>query len=178
MSNFAKKIKLPHRSCSTGQALPEAIVALGLITVGLIAVLAFLNHSSSSVSRAIDRNIASNLAEEGLSIVKSAVAYEKAKSNFNQSFSSNRFAVDYHNGLGEAPKDWSKVSANQFGTPLHFDDSNNLYGYSGNFETKFYRVIDIDANANFIKANSIVKWQPQGGGSPETVNLETYFYNY
>lgn len=170
---------LNPRSRRRGQTLVEAIVALGVISISLIAIIGFLNKSAGSVPIVIDRSIGSALAKEGIGIVRTAVELEKTSGRFVQNFSGGRFEIDYENGLGDIPKnDWQRVVGPRSGTPLLFDG--RLYSYQNGTPTKFFRTVDIDIGAGptqFLRVNSIVQWQRKGGGSEE-INLETYFYDY
>ena len=66
-----KKIK--ERDNSTGQVIIEALIALTLLTTGIVSILVLINSSLRTLSYTPNRYLAANLAAEGIEIVRNII---------------------------------------------------------------------------------------------------------
>ncbi len=62
--------KLSVVSCRNGFTLIEAIVSIGILIIGLTGVLSLANQSLSIASASKTRLVASNLAQEGIEVIR------------------------------------------------------------------------------------------------------------
>jgi len=143
-----------------GFALIEVMVAIFVITIGIIGAVNLVNYSISSVIIGKSQVIAANLAQEGVEIVRNI-----RDSNWVED-------VDWDNGLINGPVDCSSGCLVQYDStelisfvdePLKF--YNGFYQYAGLDEdkTRFYRKITIiDIGIDEIKVVSEVTWEERG----------------
>jgi hypothetical protein len=151
-----------------GQVLVEALVALGILTVGLLGISTLLSRSLS-LNRVVSTNYAGTyLAAEGIEIVKNII-----DTNVLQSRAWNDLGG---NGDYEADFDDSSLGSNQ-SRFLAFDPATNIYSYGGPQATPFRRLIRIAlTGSDEVKVNSIVSWSVRGGDYQ--VNLEDHFLRW
>lgn len=153
-----------------GQILIEAMVALAILTFGILAFLTLLSNSLG-LNRVIrDQLVAVYLAEEGVEIVKNIIdsnIIQQKPWNSNLAFSGKRRA-DY--------KDTElQPNPNMF---LLFDPASGTYNYGTGAPTNFKRIIFISpVGPDEIRVNSTVEWTTRGGGQFE-VDLEDHFFNW
>lgn len=186
-----------YKNNNSGQAIIEALVALGILSVAFFAVLSLLDNSISLGNVVSDQNIATYLAGEGIEIVKNLVdtnIYEKT--SFDNDFKEGAYEVSYFdsldgddpNPIGTGTKDnlnpGLRISVNtstRSTTALELDEGGG--GYYQNYSpvippSHFYRTIVITHSPlEWIKAESIVQWVGKGGAMKE-IKLEDYFYNW
>lgn len=163
----------------SGYLLIEAIVASGLLIVGLISIAGLMSRALSLNRVVSDQFIANYLAVEGIEIVKNLIEADILDGGaWNDSINSNGcYEVDY-----ESTNFWTTCSSSESQTPLSFDNLTGLYSYdSGGSQTPtpFRRsiLIDIDNSGERIRVNSVVKWISRGNVE-FSVDLEDYFFNY
>jgi hypothetical protein len=160
-----------------GQSLVEAIVALGALTVAFMAILTLLNRSFALSNVVSESLIGTNLAAEGVEIVKSIVDANLAKAadDFGATLNEGSFEADYQ----------SLNLTNPFtSTPLRLNPVTGFYDYDVSGKpTPFIRSIEIDkffdaggVNTH-IKVTSRVTWTEKGGGDGEVV-MEDYFFDW
>jgi len=167
-----------HIHSRKGQFLVEAIVALGVLVVGLLGILALLTRSFS-LSRSINNNYAGTyLAAEGIEVVKNLIDANFIKIQKGQfiawvdGISSGDFEVEYDSLILDPYQDRT----------LAFDPVNNTYDYTGTQGTKFKRKIQVEkvlsgsGTVDEVRVNSIVSWVAEGGNFE--VNLEDHFLNW
>jgi len=189
MFNFAMLKKISHQSCSAGQALVEAIVALGLLMVGFMAILSLLNSSLSASTTVSNQVIATYLAAEGIEVVKNLVGANILSSrSFNEDFQQGSYEVEADQALvtPAAAPPYDKNPGLRIGgqggqgvlssTYLKFDSLSNSYTYISGTPTRFKRTIQIlPPIEDRLRVVSIVRWNTKGGGSSE-VKLEDFFF--
>jgi hypothetical protein len=169
---------LPQKN--SGQTIVEAMIAISLITFGVLGVFRLTSQSLGLTSTVRDQYIANYLAVEGIEIVKNIVdtnIQEGNTWNKNISVDGAQYEIDYF--------DTSDTISPAQGLLLRLDSSTGLYSYSlgSNLETGFKRTITIlypdcaGSPCDHMEVSSIVDWTARGGGE-FSVNLEDHFYNW
>lgn len=156
----AKRLTL---NAKDGQILIEAVVAITLITVGLVAIYTFISRSFSLNRVVADQYIGTYLAAEGIEVAKNLIdaGASPASGDYELNYKSSNF---------------SPVTVEL--SPLYFKDG--YYSYeAGGQKTRFTRKITIapGAGADETKVVSRVDWLSQGGGQFNVV-LEDHFYKW
>lgn len=132
----------------------ETIVAIGLVTMGLVSALALITNSLFYVSSIQDRLIAVNLAAEGIEVVRNI-----RDNNWLQ----NKAWNDGLTTDGDYQVAYDSVSLASYGGGPLFLDSNGLYNYvttAPNTATLYKRKISIANLSNYeIRVISEVSWQ-------------------
>jgi four helix bundle protein len=160
----AKSYKL---KTNEGELLIEAGIAISILVVGLLGILSLLSRSLSLNNIVSSKYIASNLAAEGIEVVKNLI-----DANIIQFKPWN---TGLANGSYELSYDGLVLNPNQ-NRNLLFDESNNTYNYQNGELTPYKREIEIIDRGDEIQVNSIVTWQIRGGSY--SVNLEDHFFNW
>jgi len=148
----------------------EAIVALSIAVVGLLGILALISRSVSLNRVVADRYVAAYLATEGVEIVKNLVDRNSSAGRpWNSEISSGEFEADYND---------SALGINS-SRPLQFDSGSGIYSYDLGEPTRFQRkiAVQLSADGESMKINSIVDWTSRGGGDFE-LNVEEHFLNW
>ncbi|MEK9170544.1 MAG: hypothetical protein AAB674_02760 [Patescibacteria group bacterium] len=154
---------------NSGQMLVEAMIAITIAIVGLLGIFSLLSNSLSLNRVVGDQVIATNLASEGVELVKNLI-----DSNIIQRKPWN-LGVD----PGEFEIDFSGNSLSPYQNRyLNFNPETGEYSYGSGQPAKFIRKVVIgQPSPDEIKTNSIVKWETRGGGKFE-INLEDHFFNW
>lgn len=155
-----------------GQLLIEAMVAIGITVVGLIGVFSLLSQTFSLNRIASDQYIATNLAAEGIEVVKNIIDSNIIKKNpWNKDITNGSFEIQY---------DSDKPIDPPSNKPLNFNPSTGIYSYNaGGYATIFRRqiVINTKMGGDEIQVNSIVTWKGRNA-SNFSVDLEDHFFNW
>ncbi|MBZ9572491.1 prepilin-type N-terminal cleavage/methylation domain-containing protein [Patescibacteria group bacterium] len=135
-----------------GFTLLEVVVAIFIITVGIVGALALISQTISSARISSQRLIAAYLAQEGIEIVRSI-----RDTNWLE-------GVVWNSGLGagswEADYTTQDLNDDYDGDFLNIDTNNGLYGYSSGTQTKFKRRIIISPEAaDILKVTAEVFWE-------------------
>lgn len=140
-----------------GFSLLEVIIALFMITVGLLAILGLANYYLKTTAATKNRLIASFLAQEGIEIVRY--------------FRENEGGWDWDSWYGSdlngiyCPQftDTTLSSARRPNIPLKIDNSNH-YQYTSGANTPFSRTMTITklSSGKELKVSVEVKWQERG----------------
>jgi type II secretory pathway pseudopilin PulG len=164
-------------STSLGQAMVEALVALSVIIVGILAVFT-LTSTSISVNRIdADRYVAINLAKEGIELVKNLLDRNIVDGNapWNN-------LPGFQSGSTDYEIDYNDNALSLYdGKPLYFGKNGGGYKYdslsgSGDILTSFSRKINIkNIDDSHIKITSIVYWKSKNVSYDFTV--VDYFYD-
>lgn len=150
-----------------GQLLIEAGIAISILVVGLLGILGLLSRSLSLNNVVSSQYIASNLAAEGIEVVKNLLDANIIQFNpWNTGFSTGSYELAY---------DSLALDSNQ-NRNLLFDSSNNKYNYQNGQSTPYKRNIQIVNKGDEIQVNSIVSWQIRGGSY--SINLEDHFFDW
>jgi len=173
----------------SGQTIMEMVVALSVLTIGLLGIITLLN-----VSLGLNRVVADNyrgtyLAAEGVEIVKSLVTTNAEKKiTWCSGLPSGDYELDYRVRVPElgtydclAPYPGLDNAANQ---PLRLHATSHLYDYdrSGSVPTIFYRTVSIsyepagpNAEDDKMIVQSVVHWKDRTGDN--RVDLIDYIFN-
>lgn len=158
-----------------GQTLIEALVALAIITIGIVGVFALLNQSLAINRGITDRYVGSALAAEGIEIVKNIIDTNILQ---NLAWNAGLSAGDY-----EAAYDSVSVSPDT-GRKLLYDPNSRLYSYSGSEATNFTRRIILSypdcpsaGCDEHIQVKSLVAGAIAGGGGLE-MDVEDHFFHW
>ncbi|OGD24802.1 hypothetical protein A2819_00980 [Candidatus Azambacteria bacterium RIFCSPHIGHO2_01_FULL_40_24] len=137
-----------------GFTLIETIVAVGVITIGLVSALTLISYSLFYVSNINDRLIAANLVAEGLEVVRNI-----RDNNWLQSLS-------WNNGLanGDYQVSYNSIALSPYsGNPLLFNASGGIYNYSSGTNTYYVRKVSISNISSYeMRVISTVTWQRRG----------------
>ncbi|MDD5430642.1 MAG: hypothetical protein PHP03_00195 [Candidatus Pacebacteria bacterium] len=161
-----------------GQVIVESIIAITIALVGVLSVFTLLNKSLSSNVFVADQYIASNLAAEGIEIIKNLIdSNVKQGLAWNTGIGIGNFKIDYND---KVLTDYDPASHEK----LKMDSATGIYSYGGDTETKYERNISISQNKvgdsegnDEIVVTSTVLWSGQGG-SEFDVRLEDHFFNW
>lgn len=179
-----------------GQSLIEVMVALFVLTIGMLGILALLGQSLSVSKTVTNETIATYLAAEGIELSKNIVDHDVyqqragvsagwAQNSEDQAFGAGgNFQLDYTtcdtDDGSAAICDLSTWHFNS-GETLGFDPSTNLYYYGAPEATPFVREIKISypngaPHFNELIVQSIVTWGT--GFNTQSIQLEDHFYNW
>lgn len=161
---FTRLLKTRHLR---GQFLVEAMIAISVITIGLLGMLALLSNATSLTRVVSDEYVASYLASEAIEVVKAMVDANIINSRpWNQGLSIGNFEVQYN--------DTALRSAT--GRPLKY--ASGVYGYDLGDDTIFFRTVSLElVGADELIVGSKVNWVTRGGIEFE-VNLSDSFTNW
>ncbi len=137
----------------------EAVVAITLITVGLVGIYSFISRSFSLNRVVADQYIGNYLAAEGIEVAKNLLSAESPPAN-----------GDYELEYKSASFNPVEIALD----PLYFKDGYYSYDVGGD-KTRFTRKISIEDFTEMVKIISFVEWVGQGGGK-FSVALEDHFY--
>ena len=150
---FMRILRIANKN-HNGFTLIETIVAVGVITIGLISALALITNSLFYVSNINDRLIAANLVAEGLEVVRNI-----RDNNWLQS-------LPWNNGLanGDYQTSYNSIALSPYtGNPLLLDSGSGFYNYSSGANTIYVRKISIANISSYeIRVISTVTWQRRG----------------
>ena len=142
-----------------GFTIIEVIIAITILTIGILGAFAFISHYTEYTSISNQRFIASYLAQEGIEIVKNIrdgnYLEGKAANNWSDGFATS-------NWDGEADYTSSDSLSVYSGDFLKIDN-NGFYSYVSGTPTLFVRKIHIatsTATSTYISAT--VDWQERG----------------
>ncbi len=186
-----------------GQSLIEAIAALGILTVGLMGVLALLSRSFLLQRETADQAKATYLASEGLEIAKSiidhnvytGVAQGQESNGWNGAITgcfqfsaggANYYYLDFETyncpssqGSSSVPPDplYYYAPNAATGQGMYYDSADGTK-IQGAVKTDFSRVVEISRpDANTINVISTVTWST-GVITGQSITVEDTFYNW
>ncbi len=152
------------------------MVALSILTIGLIGIATLLVRSFFLSHVTADELTATYLASEGVELTKNIVDHDGYDGNgWGYSFSQGNggdYEFDYAIGT-TGPY----VLPAYAGTPLKYDAATGRYNYETGTATPFTRLIRVKVAQNEITVNSIVDWTT-GSITNQSVNVEDHFYNW
>lgn len=162
-----------------GQLVVEAIVALSVLSMGLIGMIALLNRSLHLNRVIADNYIGSYLAAEGIEVVKNLVDANVIRKSADP-------GVSWLEGIPEGDLEVEHESAALLPSTdrqLRFDFATGLYSYSGSQPTTFIRKIRITyvvspvtGDTDEIRVRSLVTWRT--GSGQFRSELEDHFFNW
>ncbi len=161
------KPEKPNKN-NKGFTLLETIVAVGVIMVGLIAVLVLINGSLFYVSLIKDRLTVAYLNSEGLEVVRNIRDNHWLQNlAWNNGLSDGDYNIAY-NSLSPSP---------YADTELLLDASSGLYNYSSGSPSGFKRKISIANLSSYeLRVISAVTWQRKGVNY--TNSAEEHLFNW
>jgi len=167
----------------SGQTLIELIVAGAVILISFSAFLSMTIAVYSGAATSQDYVTASNLAREGLELVRNIRDTNWLAGNdfsvFTNGLADNTYKIDYLAGVLTT----TTCSLNGYNSDCRLFVKDNFYSIdnTGTILTKYYRRIHFtqvpETAAYLIKAVSVVSWQTKKGGEEE-VELEVDFYDW
>lgn len=167
-----------------GFTVIEVIVAIFLITAGIVGVLSLITQTISSVSISRDKLIAAYLAQEGIEIVRNI-------RDGNWLEQRNNLTLPWDDGIApclpanrpcsaEFEADYDDQNLSSYtGNPLNLENPpSNMYGYGSGTPTKFRRKITITAPAEtyILQVSVLVEWEEKG--KPYSVEAQENLYNW
>lgn len=153
-----------------GQALIEVLVAVSILTIGMLGVVTLLNRALSLNRVISDNYTATYLAAEGVELAKNLIDARAARGGWGNALPApaGAYELDYED---------TDFVVDQ-GRTLSFDPTSRLYGYRGSSPTSFRRVVETEyVDSDEIRVTSVVAWETRGGGA-FSVDLEDHFYNW
>jgi Tfp pilus assembly protein PilV len=163
-------------SDTSGQLLIEAMIAIGVVTFGLLGVFSLLSQSMGLNKVAADQYVGAYLASEGIEVVKNIIDTNIYQSRaWNDGVSDGTYAVQY---------DTKTLTSTAIDTPLKFDPATGMYNYSVGADTNFKRSVKITSlrlnsqnQPDELQVDSVVTWNGRGGMQYK-INLENHFLNW
>jgi len=156
-----------------GFTIIEAIVAIFVITTGIVGVLTLVTQTISSATYSSDKLIAAYLAQEGIEIIR----------NIRDTNWLDPANPPWNNGLGVGgyQADYNDLSLSAYtGIPLNLENPpSNMYGYGLGTPTKFTRKITISdgpVSVNSLNIKVEVSWEEKG--KPYKVEAQENLYNW
>ncbi|MFA4999657.1 MAG: hypothetical protein WC519_02955 [Parcubacteria group bacterium] len=162
-----------------GQILNEALIAIGVMTVGVLGMTGFLSRSISEGRYIADQTTAVNLAAEGIEIAKNILDGNALSGDgaWNKDFNiEGFFEVDYKSaGLGDSVGETENQNVLKTLKKEQVGDA-EFYSYSGAIGTTFKRSVQIDYVTSYqIRATARVYWTAKSGRL-NNVSLSSDFY--
>ena len=153
-----------------GYVLIESIIAITIVTVGLLGIFSLLSRSLSLNRVVADRFVAAYLAAEGIEIVKSIVDNDiLAGRPWNEGVAPGAYQADYRD----------TALRPDAGDALRLDPVSGAYGYAEPSETPFRRTITtgISPDGEELTVSSRVTWSSRGGGI-FSIHLEEHLFHW
>ena len=168
-----------------GFTLVEALVAITILTVGILSGLILTSRSLYSVSIIQDRLRAAMLAQEGIELVREirdtnfVSRIEGEDVAWDSGLGSGKYIIESHAGDSDSINliPLTDSDAADELPKLKFNDSTHLYSYSSGQESPFFRMIIIEKiNDSELKIQSIVKWRSKN--VQFEIIVEDHLYNW
>ncbi|OGZ33377.1 MAG: hypothetical protein A2174_00380 [Candidatus Portnoybacteria bacterium RBG_13_41_18] len=165
------------RFSKKGFSLLGVIFAIGIITIGLISILGLINYIILVGRLSQDRFVASNLAQEGIEIVRGIrdTNWISGGANWKNGLADGEYEVQYNE---------TSLSALWVGSGRKLKiDTNGFYNYSSGIDSKFTRKVEIKwdedsgATNDNIDVISTVTWD-MPGFSGTSVIVQDRLYNW
>jgi type II secretory pathway pseudopilin PulG len=169
-------MKLKKFFNNSGISILEVVVAILIITIGLVGVMSLVIQNIQA--QYINKNIliASGLAQEGLELVRNIrdLNWLTPGNAWDQSIvADGTYTIDYH-GRGSIEQTANFVSD---ALARLYIDSDNLYTHTmTGAPTNFYRLITVSNNTNYLDVKCTIRWQE--GSQYHDYTAETYLYNW
>ncbi len=161
--------QLPAKS-NRGFTLVEAMVALVLVTVAMGPVFILATSAVNAASRIEHNLIASNLAQEGIEVIR----------NIRDTNWLNGVAFDNNLSAGTWRVQWDTVGGGlmSVGSDPVLKKDNGIYNYSTGTNTPFKRTISISKpNSGELILTASVTWVERGNIN-RTVNAESHLLDW
>jgi len=168
-----------------GQVLTEAMVAMGIITIGVLGMAGFLSRGISEGRYIADQTTAINLAAEGIEVAKNILDGNAVQNGlgmpraWNEGFNvAGFYEVDYKSQTLGSPVVGGDNQNNLRTLKREEVNGAEFYSYSGSImaETSFKRSVQIAyVRPHQIRATARVYWLARGGRL-NNVSLVSDFY--
>jgi len=173
-------MKIKKISNNAGISLIEIVVAITIITVGMIGVISLVVQNARA--QYINKNvlIASGLAGEGLELVRNArdLNWLTPGNNWKTGAASGSgsdivqdgdYRIDYNRDIIDVDDiNAARLYINGAGFYTHTAD--------GNTETNFYRLIEVVDNVDYLDIKCTISWID--GSQKHYYEAETYLYDW
>ncbi len=168
-----------------GQAIVEALVAISIAVVGLLGIFELLSRSLSLNKLVGDRYVASNLATEGVEVVKNLIDNNTLQNlPWNSGINDGIYEIAYNDSrlnrqISADPSNCNSSYIRQNSSAITFERTSGLYGYGFPETTNYKRAVCIEtlSSSNEIKVISLTAWTTRGGATFD-INLEDHFFNW
>jgi len=164
------------KTVKKGFTLLETIIAIFIITIGIVGVSGLVSQTISSVTISSQRLIAAYLTQEGIEIVR----------NIRDTNWLEGSAWDAGLGADDWEGDYNNLNLTSCPFACEYDDLSSLkidadgfYSYSAGNETKFKRKITIEDGpvpGDSLKVKVEVFWREKG--KPYSVPAQENLYNW
>jgi len=152
---------------TSGFSLIGVIVAIFIVSVGMIGILDLSQASLRAASLSQARLTASGLAQEGIEMIRYMRRGQSDWSDWYNAVSSGDYLVQYNNS--------NLLSFSE--TPLRFNSVSGLYQYDSGDNSQFYRKIGLTKiSSDEVKVVVEVKWQR--GGAWRNLTAEDRLWNW
>ncbi|MBI4653179.1 prepilin-type N-terminal cleavage/methylation domain-containing protein [Candidatus Kuenenbacteria bacterium] len=164
-----------------GFSILEVIVSLAIITVGILAVLSLFTQTIRSGEVSINQEIATNLAQEGIEVIRNKRDSNWIKLNIdwnNEISKTSDYKVNFENNnkwdiKSEGVSGFQKLYLRDDKIYTHNDKDNEIK----NISTIFKRRIEIDnTTVDILKITSTVQWTERS--SNYSIILKDNLYNW
>src|SRR3989344_1350358 len=153
-----------------GFSLLETTIAIAILVAAIIGPMALSSQSIRSASVAKNTITASNLAQEGLELVKN-IRLNNRLSDPKKNWMNGLATCGSANGCFIDPKDLTVGACSANCAPLQFDDTLDLYNYDSGLDTMFVRIIRTsDVGSDEVKVSSSVRWSDRFGNHDFTLS--------
>lgn len=169
-----------------GQILNEAIIAMGLMTIGILSIVSIFSNTFNDSRHIADQAQAIKLAAEGIEITRNILDGNAVRSTitgipipWNEGFNQDGFyELDFKSEiLGNRMMSYERSNLQR----LRRENINGIDFYSyvpQGIITNFRRVIEIDAiSVNHIRTTVKVYWIARHDRT-DTLSLSSDFYNW
>lgn len=154
--------------CRRGFSLLETTIAIAILVSAIIGPMALSSQSIRSASVARNTILASNLAQEGIELVKNIRHNNRIKGD---SWTKGLNTCDSPNGCFIDAKDLDVKACSANCSYLKFDDSLDLYNYDSGQDSIFRRIITTsNINSDEIKLSSSIRWSDKFGNHDFTLS--------
>ena len=158
---------------SPGFTLMEVLVAIFLITVGVLGAMAVVNQTTTFIQVTSSRLVAAYLAQEGIEIVRNIresnflKIHKEGEGNWDDGLTGCQAGceADYN--------DTALISADRY---LKIDAG--FYNYDSGENTPFKRKIIITPDTDILKVSVEVSWQERGRSHQVTAQENLYQWWY
>lgn len=146
----------------------EVLIAIAIISIGLMAGLALMTMTIASSSMGTSQLIAANLAQEGIEVVR----------NIRDDNWLDPEAENWKDGLpaGSGYVNWDSNKVKKTGSDELHLDVDNRYTHEAGTLTPFRRHIEITDAGDYLIVKSIVNWTERGRS--HSITLEDHLYNW
>jgi Tfp pilus assembly protein PilV len=189
------KTDMKEKNPRTGSMMVEAIIALSLVTVGILGIVTLVSRSLALNHQVVGRLVSANLAAEGIEIVKSIIDWnvaDPATPLKPWDYGINDGFYDLNSlctGLADAAHDCASIGSiaesnmpnTAFGRAPTFKISSGApWGYNPNLgsrDTSYKRVVRVEEiSPTEIKVNAYARYVLNGINYD--INVEDHFFKW